>query len=134
MLSGVAASHGGGPWKAALATKVLVMDVSNPSVPRDGDIGTWAREKGAGLATAELIPGAHLVRAFNASGWRDENITGWPAFTQAAPSAPPMRPEPIMPILSGALAEGCARPGTFREFREKPWRKPERLFAGEDFR
>ena len=42
----------------ALATKVLVMDVSNPSVPRDGEIGAWAREKGAGLATAELIPGA----------------------------------------------------------------------------
>jgi len=53
----------------ALATKVLVMDVSNPSVPRDGDIGAWAREKGAGLATAELIPGAHLVRAFNAVGF-----------------------------------------------------------------
>jgi predicted dinucleotide-binding enzyme len=53
----------------ALATKVLVMDVSNPSVPRDGEIGAWAREKGAGLATAELIPGAHLVRAFNAVGF-----------------------------------------------------------------
>jgi len=28
----------------------------------------WAREKGAGLASAELLPGARLVRAFNAIG------------------------------------------------------------------
>jgi 8-hydroxy-5-deazaflavin:NADPH oxidoreductase len=53
----------------ALATKVLVLDASNPVVARDGEIATWAREKGAGLATAELIPGAHLVRAFNAIGY-----------------------------------------------------------------
>ena len=52
-----------------LATKVLVLDASNPIVPRDGDIATWARETGAGLATAELIPGAHVVRAFNAVGY-----------------------------------------------------------------
>jgi predicted dinucleotide-binding enzyme len=51
-----------------LATKVLVLDASNPIVARDGEIATWAREKGAGLATAELIPGIHLVRAFNAVG------------------------------------------------------------------
>lgn len=52
-----------------LATKVLVLDASNPIVARDGDVATWAREKGAGLATLELIPGAHLVRAFNAVGY-----------------------------------------------------------------
>src|ERR1019366_6142807 len=52
-----------------LAAKVLVLDASNPIVARDGDVATWAREKGAGLATAELIPGAHLVRAFNAVGY-----------------------------------------------------------------
>ena len=28
----------------------------------------WARKKGAGLASAELLPGARLVRAFNAIG------------------------------------------------------------------
>ena len=49
-----------------LATKALILDASNPIVPRDGDIATWAREKGAGLATLELIPGAKIVRAFNA--------------------------------------------------------------------
>ncbi len=52
-----------------LAAKVLVLDASNPIVARDGEIATWAREKGAGLATAELIPGAHLVRGFNAVGY-----------------------------------------------------------------
>jgi 8-hydroxy-5-deazaflavin:NADPH oxidoreductase len=38
-------------------------------VARDGDIATWAREKGAGLASAELLPGARIVRAFNAIGY-----------------------------------------------------------------
>jgi predicted dinucleotide-binding enzyme len=52
-----------------LAAKVLVLDASNPIVARDGDVATWARDKGAGLATAELIPGIHLVRTFNAVGY-----------------------------------------------------------------
>ncbi len=45
-----------------------VLDACNPFVGRDGDIATWAREKGAGLASAELLPGAQVVRAFNAIG------------------------------------------------------------------
>jgi predicted dinucleotide-binding enzyme len=52
-----------------LATKVLILDASNPIVARDGELATWAREKGAGLASAELLPGAHIVRAFNAIGY-----------------------------------------------------------------
>jgi len=52
----------------ALATKALVIDACNPFPGRDGEIAVWAREKGAGLATAELLPGARLVRAFNAIG------------------------------------------------------------------
>lgn len=47
----------------------VVIDTSNPIVGRDGDIATWAREKGAGLASAELLPGARIVRAFNAVGY-----------------------------------------------------------------
>ncbi|MDX1375088.1 MAG: NAD(P)-binding domain-containing protein [Burkholderiales bacterium] len=43
-----------------------VIDACNPFVHRDGDIAKWAREKGAGLASAELLPGALIVRAFNA--------------------------------------------------------------------
>ena len=53
----------------ALATKTLVLDATNPIVARDGEIATWAREKGAGLASAELLPGARIVRAFNAIGY-----------------------------------------------------------------
>jgi predicted dinucleotide-binding enzyme len=47
--------------------KVMV-DASNPIVSRDGEIATWAREKGAGAASAELLPGTRIVRAFNAVG------------------------------------------------------------------
>jgi len=43
-----------------------VVDACNPFVHRDGEIATWARDKGAGLASAELLPGAQIVRAFNA--------------------------------------------------------------------
>ncbi len=43
-----------------------VIDACNPFPHRDGEIATWARNKGAGLASAELLPGARLVRAFNA--------------------------------------------------------------------
>ena len=47
----------------------VVLDTCNPILVRDGEIATWAREKGAGLASAELLPGARLVRAFNAIGY-----------------------------------------------------------------
>jgi len=47
----------------------VVIDTCNPIVSRDGEIATWAREKGAGLASAELLPGARIVRAFNAIGY-----------------------------------------------------------------
>lgn len=47
----------------------VVIDTCNPFVSRDGDIATWARKKGAGLASAELLPGARIVRAFNAIGY-----------------------------------------------------------------
>ena len=44
----------------------VIIDASNPIVARDGEVAIWAREKGAGLASAELLPGARIVRAFNA--------------------------------------------------------------------
>lgn len=46
----------------------IVIDACNPFQTRDGEIANWAREKGAGLASAELLPGARIVRAFNAIG------------------------------------------------------------------
>jgi predicted dinucleotide-binding enzyme len=48
--------------------KVLI-DASNPIVRRDGEIAEWARQKGAGTASMELLPGARIVRTFNAIGY-----------------------------------------------------------------
>jgi predicted dinucleotide-binding enzyme len=59
----------GHDFAAALAAKVLVLDASNPIPQRDGEIATKAREMGAGLYTAQLLPGARIVRAFNAIGY-----------------------------------------------------------------
>lgn len=53
--------------KDALKGKIVI-DACNPFPNRDGEIATWARDKGAGLASAELLPGARIVRAFNAVG------------------------------------------------------------------
>lgn len=60
----------GKDYGAALARKALVLDVSNPIARRDGDeLAKWVEQQGgAGLATAKLLPGAHIVRAFNAIG------------------------------------------------------------------
>jgi 8-hydroxy-5-deazaflavin:NADPH oxidoreductase len=46
----------------------VVINASNPFPQRDGAIGTEAQAKGAGLFDAQLLPGAHVVRAFNAIG------------------------------------------------------------------
>jgi 8-hydroxy-5-deazaflavin:NADPH oxidoreductase len=48
----------------------VVIDTCNPFLGRDGEIAKWAREKGAGLASKEMLPGARIVRAFNAIGYR----------------------------------------------------------------
>ena len=54
----------------ALAGKALVMDVSNPIPRRDGEdfVKSVNYQGGAGLVTAKLLPGARIVRAFNAIG------------------------------------------------------------------
>jgi len=44
----------------------VVINASNPFPQRDGEIANQAREKGAGLFDAQLLPGAYVVRAFNA--------------------------------------------------------------------
>ena len=46
----------------------IIIDTSNPIVARDGDMAVAAREKGAGIASGEFLPGARIVRAFNAIG------------------------------------------------------------------
>lgn len=47
--------------------KVLI-DACNPFPWRDGEIATKARNEGAGRMSAQLLPGARIVRAFNAIG------------------------------------------------------------------
>jgi 8-hydroxy-5-deazaflavin:NADPH oxidoreductase len=46
----------------------VVLDACNPFPQRDGEIANQARAKGAGVTSAELLPGARIVRAFNAVG------------------------------------------------------------------
>jgi len=60
----------GKEYGPALAGKQLVMDVSNPIAGRDGEelVKSVEQQGGAGLVTAKLLPGAHVVRAFNAIG------------------------------------------------------------------
>lgn len=54
---------------AELIKGKILIDTSNPNVARDGDMAVAAREKGAGLASSEYLPGARIVRAFNAIGY-----------------------------------------------------------------
>ena len=72
-----------------------MIDTCNPFPGRDGEIGVWARKTGAGLASAELLPGAHLVRAFNAIG---------AARMGAAHQAPGRIGMPISPVTIQAIA------------------------------
>jgi predicted dinucleotide-binding enzyme len=104
----------------ALAAKQLVIDVSNPIARRDGDaIVSWVAEQGgAGLATAKLLPGAHLVRAFNAINYlrltEDAHRPGEPLGVPIAgddPNAIALATELIKeigfePVLVGGLAMG----------------------------
>ena len=55
----------------AIAAKRLLIDVSNPIPRRDGEdfVKQINDMGGAGLATAKYIPGAKIVRAFNAIGF-----------------------------------------------------------------
>lgn len=96
-----------------------VIDACNPFPHRDGEIATWARDKGAGLASAQLLPGARLVRAFNAISYaRLPDIAG---RSEGAPPGMPMagndaeaialasrlvRDAGFEPVLVGDLAFG----------------------------
>jgi len=47
----------------------IVVDPNNPVPARDGEMAVGAREKGAAVSTAALLPGARLVRSFNSWGY-----------------------------------------------------------------
>jgi len=48
----------------------VVIDPNNPVPSRDGELGARAKEKGAAVSTAAILPGARLVRAFNSWGYQ----------------------------------------------------------------
>ena len=50
----------------ALLQGTIVIDCGNPRADRDGPMAKEALAKGTGIASAEYLPGARLVRAFNA--------------------------------------------------------------------
>jgi predicted dinucleotide-binding enzyme len=102
----------------------VVIDTCNPFPGRDGDIAVWARKKGAGLASAELLPGARLVRAFNAIGstsmgeaYQQPGRIGMPIASDDAQAvalaSPLIRDIGYEPVLVGGLAMGrYLMPGT----------------------
>ncbi len=109
---------------AGLIGGKTVIDTCNPFPGRDGEIANWAREKGAGLASAELLPGARIVRAFNAIGsarmgeaHRNPGAVGMPIAgddAQAITTASRLvRDIGFEPVLIGPLAMGkYLMPGT----------------------
>jgi 8-hydroxy-5-deazaflavin:NADPH oxidoreductase len=111
----------------ALASKPLVLDICNPIARRDGEaIVQWVTEQGgAGLASATLLPGARIVRAFNALSYRkladDAHRPGGPVGvpiagddqTAIALAEGIIRTIGFEPVLVGGLARGkYLLPGT----------------------
>lgn len=110
----------GNDHAAALAQKMLVIDVSNPIARRDGAdfVGKVAAEGGAGLATAKMLPGSHIVRAFNAIGYMKigaaAHRAGEPLGVPIAGDDPKavalasdlIRQMGFEPVLIGGLAKG----------------------------
>jgi predicted dinucleotide-binding enzyme len=54
-------------YGAALRGKI-VFETTNPTTPRDGALATAALAKGSGVTVGEFLPGAKIVRGFNAFG------------------------------------------------------------------
>jgi len=78
----------GKSYAAALAKKALVLDATNPIPRRDGEMAEAALKKGAGAASAEMLPGVRIVRAFNAIGYRQlPEIAEGPAGAVGMPMA-----------------------------------------------
>jgi 8-hydroxy-5-deazaflavin:NADPH oxidoreductase len=121
-LEGLGQAHG-----PVLATKPVVMDICNPIARRDGDaVVKWADEQGGpGLASAKLMPGARIVRAFNGISYlRVGEIAHRPGGLVGVPIAGDdakaiglaegvIRGMGFDPVLVGGLAIGKhLRPGT----------------------
>lgn len=102
----------------------IVIDTCNPFTGRDGDTGKWALEKGAGLASKELLPGARLVRAFNAisagrmgEAYKEPRKVGMPIASDDAEAVAIasrlIKDAGYEPVLIGGLEKGkYLMPGT----------------------
>ena len=95
----------------------VVIDTNNPFTHRDGETGKWALEKGAGLASRELLPGARIVRAFNAiaaarmgSAYQEPGKVGMPIASDDAKAVEVasrlIRDVGYEPVLIGGLEKG----------------------------
>ena len=123
---------GVGKELADLLKGKIVIDTCNPFASRDGEIANWAREKGAGLASAELLPGARIVRTFNAVSYsqmanakqRGEQMAMPMASDDAeavAVASRLVRDVGYEPVLIGPLAMGKhLMPGTPLAGEHKP--------------
>jgi len=110
----------------------IVIDTCNPFASRDGEIANWAREKGAGLASAELLPGARIVRTFNAVSYSQMASAKQRGEQMAMPMASDdadavavasrlVRDVGYEPVLVGPLAMGKhLMPGTPLAGEHKP--------------
>jgi predicted dinucleotide-binding enzyme len=102
----------------------IVIDTCNPFLQRDGEIAQWARDKGAGLASKELLPGARIVRAFNAisagqmgQAYKEPGRVGMPIASDDAKAVegvlPLIRDVGYEPVPIGGLERGkYLMPGT----------------------
>ncbi|HTL25308.1 MAG TPA: NADPH-dependent F420 reductase [Burkholderiales bacterium] len=117
---------------AELLKGKIVLDTCNPFPGRDGDIANWARQKGAGLASAELLPGARIVRTFNAVSYSQMAAAAERSERMAMPMASDdaqavtvvsrlVRDVGYDPVLIGPLAMGKhLMPGTPLAGEHKP--------------
>ena len=104
----------------ALATKPLILDVSNPITARDGQeiVTQVAAQGGPGLATKKLLPGAKIVRGFNALNYvtleQNARRAGEPVGVPIAGDDPKaidlatrlIKETGFEPVLIGDLAKG----------------------------
>jgi 8-hydroxy-5-deazaflavin:NADPH oxidoreductase len=103
-----------------LATKPLILDVSNPIPARDGQeiVTQVAAQGGPGLVTKKLLPGARVVRAFNALNYatleQNAHRPGEPVGVPIAGDDPKaidlasrlIKETGFEPVLIGGLAKG----------------------------
>jgi predicted dinucleotide-binding enzyme len=110
----------GQEFGSILATKPLVLDVSNPIPARDGQdyVNQIATEGGPGVVTAKLLKGSRIVRAFNALNYASlekfAHQSGEPVGVPIAGDDPQaidlasrlIRETGFVPVLVGNLAKG----------------------------